>query len=114
MRPETFFPHEKNRNRHRVSREHVSACASAWANDQVPRPEQGLPPSENPTPETQPNTGADHLPLSERLHRQEGVITPPAGIDPEIKRVPPDPVPGKMPVIPPPGEPGGDPSIQPK
>jgi hypothetical protein len=47
------------------------------------------------------------------LARSGGVITPPADVDPQIKRMPPhsgDP----MPVIPPPGTPGGDPSIKPK
>ena len=50
---------------------------------------------------------------SSDLARSGGVITPPAGVDPQIKRVPPgsaDP----MPVIPPPGTPGGDPSVKPK
>jgi hypothetical protein len=50
---------------------------------------------------------------SSDLARSGGVITPPADVDPQIKRLPPhsgDP----MPVIPPPGTPGGDPSVKPK
>jgi hypothetical protein len=49
---------------------------------------------------------------SSNLARSGGVITPPADVDPHIKRMPlrsDDP----MPVIPPPGTPGGDPSIKP-
>lgn len=50
--------------------------------------------------------------LSERLARTDGVICPPAHVDPEIRQpVPPG---GAMPVIPPPGSPGGDPSMRPK
>jgi hypothetical protein len=47
------------------------------------------------------------------LARSGGVITPPADVDPQMKRAPShsgDP----MPVIPPPGTPGGDPSVKPK
>jgi hypothetical protein len=50
--------------------------------------------------------------LSEQLAKSDGVICPPAHIDPEIRQ--PTPPGGAMPVIPPPGSPGGDPSIQPK
>ncbi|MCF8477376.1 MAG: hypothetical protein K9G60_10115 [Pseudolabrys sp.] len=50
--------------------------------------------------------------LSEHLARAEGVICPPAHVDPEIKA--PTPPGGPMPVIPPPGSPGGDPTVQPK
>jgi hypothetical protein len=50
--------------------------------------------------------------LSDQLSRSNGVICPPAGIDPGISAPPP----GRsvMPVIPPPGSPGGDPNIVPK
>jgi hypothetical protein len=50
---------------------------------------------------------------SSELSRSGGVITPPANVDPEMKRTPP-PSGARMPVIPPPGTPGGDPSIKPK
>ena len=50
--------------------------------------------------------------LSDRLARSDGVICPPAHVDPEIKQ--PTPPGGAMPVIPPPGSPGGDPSVRPK
>ena len=59
-----------------------------------------------------PSTGET---LSERLHRSDGVIKPPSGIDPGMQVAPKDPNAGSnMPVIPPPGSPGGDRSIQPK
>ncbi len=50
--------------------------------------------------------------LSDKLARSDGVICPPAQIDPEIRA--PTPPGGAMPVIPPPGSPGGDQSIKPK
>lgn len=51
-------------------------------------------------------------PLGDKLARSDGVLCPPAGIDPEMRAPTPDA--GKTPVIPPPGSPGGDPSIRPK
>jgi hypothetical protein len=50
--------------------------------------------------------------LGDKLARSDGVLCPPAGIDPEIRAPTPDT--GKTPVIPPPGSPGGDPTIRPK
>ena len=50
--------------------------------------------------------------LSQKLASSEGVICPPAHVDPEIKA--PTPPGGAMQVIPPPGSPGGDQSIKPK
>ena len=46
------------------------------------------------------------------LERSEGVVCPPAGVDPEIAIPPPGG--GRTPVIPPPGSPGGDPTVRPK
>jgi len=56
-------------------------------------------------------TGQRAEPLGDRLARSDGVLCPPAGVDPEMHAPAPDG--GKMPVIPPPGSPGGDPSIRP-
>jgi hypothetical protein len=50
--------------------------------------------------------------LSDELSRSNGIICPPAEVDPSIS-VPPKGG-GLTPVIPPPGSPGGDPSIVPK
>ena len=51
--------------------------------------------------------------LSERLDRSNGVIRPPAHVDPEIHVTPPA-VGNKMPMVPPPGTPGADPTVKPK
>jgi hypothetical protein len=69
------------------------------------------------TAQTPPATSRSSPPLgtlSDKLDRSEGVIKPPAGIDPDIQKPAPAPNPGVMPVIPPPGEPGGRQDIQPK
>ena len=57
-------------------------------------------------------TGQAREPLGDKLARSDGVLCPPAGVDPEIRAPTPDA--GKTPVIPPPGSPGGDPTIRPK
>jgi hypothetical protein len=61
------------------------------------------------TPTVPPASGTS----SSELSRSGGVITPPAGIDPQMRQTPP-PSGARMPVIPPPGTPGGDPSVKPK
>ncbi len=50
--------------------------------------------------------------LSDKLAKSDGVLCPPAGVDPEIRA--PAPESGTMRVIPPPGSPGGDPTVRPK
>ena len=50
--------------------------------------------------------------LGDKLAKSDGVMCPPAGVDPEIRAPTPDA--GTTPVIPPPGSPGGDPTIRPK
>jgi hypothetical protein len=57
-------------------------------------------------------TGQNREPLGDKLAQSDGVLCPPAGVDPEMRAPTPDA--GKTPVIPPPGSPGGDPSIRPK
>lgn len=51
--------------------------------------------------------------LSDKLANSNGVICPPAGVDPEMHVTPPQQG-GRMPVIPPPGAPGGDQKSVPK
>ncbi len=58
-------------------------------------------------------TGQRTEPLGDKLARADGGLSPPAGVDPEM-RAPPPTDGGNTPVIPPPGSPGGDPSIRPK
>ncbi|HKU05146.1 MAG TPA: hypothetical protein VJR30_03685 [Bradyrhizobium sp.] len=57
-------------------------------------------------------TGQSREPLGDKLARSDGVLCPPANVDPEMRAPTPDG--GKTPVIPPPGSPGGDPSVRPK
>jgi hypothetical protein len=57
-------------------------------------------------------TGQGREPLGDKLARSDGVLCPPAGVDPEIRA--PTPNLGNTPVIPPPGSPGGDPTVRPK
>ena len=57
-------------------------------------------------------TGQRAEPLSDKLARSDGVLCPPAGVDPEMRAPTPDG--GNTPVIPPPGSPGGDPNARPK
>ena len=57
-------------------------------------------------------TGQARESLGDKLARSDGVLCPPAGVDPEMRA--PTPEGGNTPVIPPPGSPGGDPSMRPK
>ncbi|MGY3529685.1 MULTISPECIES: hypothetical protein [Bradyrhizobium] len=57
-------------------------------------------------------TGQGGQPLGDKLAKSDGVLCPPAGIDPEMRA--PTPQGGNTPVIPPPGSPGGDPAVRPK
>jgi hypothetical protein len=50
--------------------------------------------------------------LGDKLAQSDGVLCPPAGVDPAIRAPTPDS--GNMPVLPPPGSPGGDPNVRPK
>lgn len=65
------------------------------------------------TPEAKPGDKSNE-PLGEKLDKNEGVLKPPHGIDPQIHKAPPESTGDKMPIIVPPGEPGGDQSVQPK
>ena len=71
-----------------------------------PAPQSGTAAPEGTT------TGQRAEPLGDKLARSDGVLCPPAGVDPEMRAPAPDA--GKTPVIPPPGSPGGDPTIRPK
>ena len=57
-------------------------------------------------------TGQRAEPLGDKLAKSDGVLCPPAGVDPEIRAPTPDT--GNTPVIRPPGSPGGDPNVRPK
>ncbi|MHC2331955.1 hypothetical protein [Bradyrhizobium sp. USDA 4454] len=82
------------------------ALARAAANC-APQPSHpGVPVPEGTT------TGQAKEPLGDKLAKSDGVLCPPAGVDPEMRA--PTPQGGNTPVIPPPGSPGGDPSVRPK
>jgi hypothetical protein len=87
----------------------IAPPAPAGANNCAPmRP---VPPRGTIAPDDA-TTGRAAEPLGDRLAKSDGVLCPPAGVDPEIHAPTPDT--GNMPVIPPPGSPGGDPTIRPK
>ncbi len=83
----------------------VPAQGSAGCSPSQATPDQG-------TLSPGSTTGQGREPLGDKLARSDGVLCPPAGVDPEIRA--PTPESGNTPVIPPPGSPGGDPSVRPK
>jgi hypothetical protein len=74
-------------------------------------PMQPVPPRGTIAPEGT-TTGQRAEALGDRLAKSDGVLCPPAGVDPEIRAPTPDS--GNTPVIPPPGSPGGNPNVRPK
>ncbi|WP_265441011.1 hypothetical protein [Bradyrhizobium sp. SEMIA] len=75
-----------------------------------------LHPADRPNRATAPDgttTGQAREPLGDKLAKSDGVICPPAGVDPEMHAPAPS-TEGSMPVIPPPGSPGGDQTVRPK
>jgi hypothetical protein len=66
----------------------------------------------SPSPPEHVRAGGSTESLGDKLAKSDGVLCPPAGVDPEMRA--PTPEGGNTPVIPPPGSPGGDPSIRPK
>jgi hypothetical protein len=76
----------------------------------TPRADMACQPGAGGSP---PTIGKDSdKPLSDQLAQSNGVICPPAGVDPEMPQSPPQG--GVMKVVPPPGSPGGNPNVQPK
>ena len=74
-------------------------------------PMQPVPPRGTVAPEGT-TTGQRAESLGDKLAKSDGVLCPPAGVDPEIRAPTPDA--GNTPVIPPPGSPGGNPNLRPK
>jgi hypothetical protein len=98
----------------------LSSAAVAQAPAAKPAPERG---SNNCAPtESMPRegsigpqgttTGQRSEQLGDKLAKSDGVLCPPAGVDPQMHAPTPDA--GNTPVIPPPGSPGGDPTVRPK
>lgn len=73
---------------------------------------QQLPNSGTAAPDGQ-TIGQNREPLGDKLAKSEGVLCPPAGVDPEMRAPTPDHG-STTPVIPPPGSPGGDQTVRPK
>ncbi|WP_407178509.1 hypothetical protein [Bradyrhizobium sp. STM 3562] len=75
-------------------------------------------PTTKTTPDHGPNAtegktvGQANEALGDKLAKSNGVLCPPAGVDPQMRAPPPET--GTTPVIPPPGSPGGNPNVQPK
>jgi hypothetical protein len=74
-------------------------------------PTKPVPPRGTVAPEGS-TTGQANEPLGDRLAKSNGVLCPPADVDPAMRAPTPDT--GNTPVIPPPGSPGGDPNVRPK
>jgi hypothetical protein len=74
-------------------------------------PTQSVPGKGTIAPEGQ-TTGQSRESLGDKLAKSDGVLCPPAGVDPEMHA--PTPGGGNTPVIPPPGSPGGDQTVRPK
>jgi hypothetical protein len=88
-------------------------AASGAAIAQAP-PLPATPPQATAPPSPQgTTTGQSREPLGDKLAKSDGVLCPPAGVDPDMHAPAPS-TDGRMPVIPPPGSPGGDPNVKPK
>ncbi|HEY8193598.1 MAG TPA: hypothetical protein VIF13_00975 [Hyphomicrobium sp.] len=92
----------------------VLTTSSQRSAAQAPPQAPGTAPPTSETPSAKPNDKPNNEPLSKKLDKNEGVLKPPTGVDPEIHKAPPANTGDKMPIIVPPGEPGGDQSVQPK
>lgn len=76
------------------------------------------PAAQTTPPQTVPQAGQDtgsgsSEALGDKLDRSNGVIRPPAGVDPGLTQPPPQ-TGARMPVIPPPGTAGGKSELNPK
>src|SRR5215472_16701599 len=79
--------------------------------NQAPSNQAACPPGTGPNAPTVGSGQSGNL--SDKLANSNGVICPPAGVDPQMHVAPPQEG-GRMPVIPPPGTPGGDQKTVPK
>jgi hypothetical protein len=109
----------------RSARLFAALAVSFLATGPAPAFAQGhaVPPTRNPADAVDrisPNppelgfSGSSSEPLSDKLDRSNGVIRPPAAIDPGIAQPPPAVGRQSTPVIPPPGTERNKPSVEPK
>jgi len=93
----------------------AGTAAAAWIMVAVSAAQTATLPPETPSHQTVPEaggSGSSSEPLSDKLNQQNGVIIPPAHIDPGLAQTPPGL--GKTPVIAPPGSSAGDLGTNPK
>jgi hypothetical protein len=76
------------------------------------RPNTTIPEKIQPQENGTTGSGEHSESLSDKLDRSDGVLSPPADVDPGLARPAPDV--GTTRIIPPPGSPGGDPTVRPK
>jgi hypothetical protein len=88
-----------------VPRDRSAGCAPTQVEPNQRGHANSIAPSER-------TTGQVNEPLGDKLARSDGILCPPAGVDPGMRA--PTPEGGSIQVIPPPGSPGGDPTIRPK
>jgi hypothetical protein len=89
----------------------MSAIGGAAQAQTLAPPPPAAGPKDCPPGVSSQNQNSDRT-LSDKLASSQGVLCPPAGMDPEIRHPPQGG--GTIKVIPPPGSPGGDQSVQPK
>lgn len=82
----------------------LAAAGPAAAQTPAPPAPGTTPQGQTPAPSTgpcaaQPDNGTSGKSLSGQLSDCQGVVTPPAGMDPKIQAPAPDPDPGTTPVI---------------
>jgi hypothetical protein len=96
----------------------ISVSGMALAQAPATPPAETAPPAPGrayncaPTTPQDTTTGQSSEPLGDKLAKSDGVLCPPAGVDPQMRAPTPDS--GNTPVIPPPGSPGGDMTVRPK
>jgi len=93
----------------------VSADAESTSQPRNPTPSPPnttIPEKIQPQQEGAAGSGGHSESLSDKLDRSEGVLPPPADVDPGLAKPAPDV--GTTRIIPPPGSPGGDPTVRPK
>ena len=76
------------------------------------RPDTTIPENIQPQENGTTGSGEHDESLSDKLDRSDGVLPPPADVDPGLAKPAPDV--GTTRIIPPPGSPGGDPTVRPK
>ena len=80
--------------------------------DRPMTPNTTIPEKIQPQESETTGSGQHNESLNDKLDRSDGVLPPPAHVDPGLAKPAPDV--GTIRIIPPPGSPGGDPTVRPK